>query len=161
MDLNELMGQLQSDLTRMVKESYNAPQTAMEHWAAFRAAIDWAEPWIQGLMATHVVLFVSFLLFRNSVDFQTAQFFLICVLVGFSEKINGYCAVHWRSFSKQNYFDEHGTFASALFSGPLLLIGFAQLINFLRLTSSALISAKRLELQAKGKGKTKKGKKVD
>ena len=44
MDLNELMGQLQSDLTRMVKESYNAPQTAMEHWAAFRAAIDWAEP---------------------------------------------------------------------------------------------------------------------
>ena len=120
---------------------------------AFRAAIDWEERWIQGLVVFHILLFVLFLLFRNNIDFQTAQFLLICVLVGFSERLNGFCALHWRSFSRQNYFDEHGTFASTLFSGPLLLIGFAQLINFLRLTSSALITAKRLELAAKKRPK--------
>ena len=153
MDINELMGQLQSDLTKMVKESYKAPATFWEHMEAFRAAIDWEERWIQGLVGFHILLFVLFLLFRNNIDFQTAQFLLICVLVGFSERLNGFCALHWRSFSRQNYFDEHGTFASTLFSGPLLLIGFAQLINFLRLTSSALITAKRLELAAKKRPK--------
>ena len=155
MDINELMGQLQSDLTRMVKESYKAPSTFWEHFEAFRAAVDWGERWIQCLMVFHVALFVLFLLFRNNIDFQTAQFLIICVLVGLSERLNSYCASHWRAFSRQNYFDEHGTFASTLFSGPLLLIGFAQLINFLRLTSSALIKAKRLELRAKGEAKKK------
>ena len=160
MDLNELMGQLQSDLTRMVKESCQCSSDSHGALGCLPSshrlgrALDSR---LNGDPCGIVCLFPAVSEQRGLPNSAV----LLDLLVGFSEKINGYCAVHWRSFSKQNYFDEHGTFASALFSGPLLLIGFAQLINFLRLTSSALISAKRLELQAKGKGKTKKGKKVD
>jgi len=152
-DFNDMMAGLTAELSHMVKESYKAPETFREHFAAFRAAVDWSEQWIQGLMAFHVVIFIMFLILRNNVDFQTALFLLICLLVGLSERINTFCAKNWQNFSKQNYFDEHGTFASTLFSGPLLVIGFAMLINFLRLTSSALIKAKRLELAAKKKTK--------
>jgi hypothetical protein len=156
-DFNDFMGSITEDLSRMVKESYKAPETFMEHWGAFRAAVDWGERWIQGLLVFHAVIFVLFLVFRNSVDFQTGLFLFVCFLTMLSERINTACALHWRSFATQNYFDEHGTFTSTMWSMPLLLIGFAQLINFLRLTSSALITYKRLELGAKKKKEREDG----
>lgn len=148
---NDFASQISADLTRLVKESYKAPETFMEHMAAFKAAVDWNERWIQGLMAFHLLLLLVFLRFKNNEDVQTGIFMFICFLVMFSERINGFCAANWRSFSTQNYFDARGTFAVTMWSGPLLTIGFFQLLNFLRLASAALIKAKRLELMNKKK----------
>lgn len=46
-----------------------------------------------------------------------------------AERLNALAARHWRSFSRQNYFDKQGIFTSALLSGPLLVIMFAQLVG--------------------------------
>ena len=96
--------------------------------AAFTAAIDWSERWIQMLLGFEVVLFIIVIVFRNSYEFQSVLFFVICLLVAFSERINTFCAEHWRLFATQNYFDAHGTFAVTLFSGPLLIVGFIQVV---------------------------------
>lgn len=153
---NDFASQISADLTKLVKESYKAPATFMEHMAAFKAAVDWSEPWIKGLMVFHLVMLLVFLRLKNNEDAQTGIFMVLCALVMFSERINGICAANWRSFSTQNYFDERGTFAVTMWSGPLLSILFFQLLNFLRLASSALIKAKRLELASK-RNKTKAG----
>ena len=156
---NDFASQISADLTKLVKESYKAPATFMEHLAAFKAAVNWNERWIQGLMGFHLLLLLVFLRFKNNEDMQTGIFMLLCALVMCSERINGICAANWQSFSTQNYFDERGTFAVTMWSGPLLLILFFQLLNFLRLASSALIKAKRLELMAKKRAKEKETKK--
>ena len=150
MDINELMGQLQSDLTRMVKKATRLPQPSGSILRP-SAAIDWEERWIQCLMVFHVALFVLFLSFRNNIDFQTLQFLIICVLVSLSERLNSYCALHWRAFSNKTILTSMEHLHLRYFQVHILLVGFAQLINFLRLTSSALIKAKRLELRAKGR----------
>lgn len=43
------------------------------------------------------------------------------LLVYFSETINELAAIHWRSFSRQQYFDSSGLFISTVFSIPILL----------------------------------------
>ena len=142
----------------LVSKASTAPKDAWEHWEgiaiyvfrhlygflavvfvnshvqqndfpAFTAAIDWNERWIQMLIGFEIILFIVVLVFRNSYEFQSVLFFLICLLVAMSERINALCAQHWRVFAKQNYFDPHGTFAITLFSGPLLFIGFVQVVS--------------------------------
>ena len=95
---------------------------------AFSHAIDWSETWIKFLIAFHSLLFVLFIMTRKNITMQTVLFFTIVSLVFLAEPLNSVCAANWRLFSKQNYFDEHGVFASTMFAGPLLLIGFCQLV---------------------------------
>lgn len=47
--------------------------------------------------------------------------FLSVSIVYFSESINEYAALNWRTFSKQQYFDDNGLFISTVFSIPILL----------------------------------------
>jgi len=42
-------------------------------------------------------------------------------VVYFSESINEYAAQNWKTFSKQQYFDDNGLFISTVFSIPILL----------------------------------------
>ncbi|CAE7674492.1 TMEM18 [Symbiodinium microadriaticum] len=88
-------------------------------------------------------------IFRKNVNIQTGIFLLVTILVAMSEFLNSYCADHWREFSSQNYFDKRGVFAGSIFAAPLLIIALFQLINFLIMSSSALVTAKRLELRRK------------
>lgn len=68
-------------------------------------------------------------------------------LAAAAESLNGLAAKHWRLFSTQNYFDEHGVFASALFSTPLLFTAFVILLMTLKGTADLLVVAKRAELR--------------
>ena len=95
--------------------------------------MNWNERWLQGLILSEVLLLAIVLLYRNSAEMQTILFLLICALIFFSERINLYCASNWQIFSTQNYFDEHGSFAVTLFSGPLLFIALVQVVSFSRI----------------------------
>jgi hypothetical protein len=92
------------------------------------AAIDWSERWIQILLGSEIFLLILVLTFRNSFEFQTILFFIICICISLSERLNSLCASNWKTFSTQNYFDPHGSFAVTMFSGPLLFIGFIQVV---------------------------------
>uniref|UniRef100_A0A182QW26 Transmembrane protein 18 n=1 Tax=Anopheles farauti TaxID=69004 RepID=A0A182QW26_9DIPT len=87
----------------------------------FLASIDWYDPWLIGLIAFHVCITSTALLTRNYGNFQVFLFFVLLLLVYFSESINEYAAINWRIFSKQQYFDDKGLFISVVFSVPILL----------------------------------------
>jgi hypothetical protein len=154
----DFMESIQDEMTDLMKKTNKAPKDAMEQWNSFSSAIDWTESWIRLLMGFHVILFLVFLIFRKNVDVQTCLFFFIVVLVYFSERVNSYCATHWAEFATQNYFDEHGVFSGLLFSGPLLTILLCQLVNFLSLTSGALVQGGRLKVRQKMKDAANKDK---
>eukprot|EP01041_Mallomonas_annulata_P005430 gene5430-10885_t len=155
MTFPEFMGGIEETLTRLVKESSKMPTDMSEHWQAFSAAIDWKEPWIRGLLMFHIICISVTLLFRKHYEVQAILFLFLTALVFLSESINSYCSEHWRLFSNQNYFDQHGVFSGIMFSGPLLLICFFQLINALVLAGDALIIAKRHQLKQRLKQEKK------
>ena len=101
---------------------------SLEPLIAFASAIDWNERWIQLLLAFELTLLIIVVVYRNNFELQACTFFFLCILISFSERINAICANNWGLFSTQNYFDVHGAFAVTFFSGPLLFIGFIQLV---------------------------------
>ncbi|CAN0535442.1 unnamed protein product, partial [Ectocarpus sp. 8 AP-2014] len=40
------------------------------HVPAFRSAVDWSEPWIQGILVFHLLLWVFFIVTRRSFGAQ-------------------------------------------------------------------------------------------
>ena len=127
---NDFMGEIEDSMRNMMKESSAAsPKTVMEHWQAFSSAINWTETWLQMLLGFHAIMLLLIIIFRNNEIVQAILFLLMAGLVYFSERINTYCAAHWNEFATQNYFDEHGSFAGLLFSGPFLVLLFLQLVT--------------------------------
>mmetsp|Transcript_10462 Transcript_10462/g.13569 ORF Transcript_10462/g.13569 Transcript_10462/m.13569 type:complete len:172 (-) Transcript_10462:163-678(-) len=171
--MEDIVENIKDEIFQIQRESGAGPQTFLENWQAFIAAVDWNERWIQAILGFHVVLFVMTVLFRKKQGVQVCIFFLICGLICIAEPLNTFCAQNWQKFSNQDYFDEHGLFASTLYSGPLLVIGFYQLFNFLKITADLLVRVKRAELRAqqqnknsidstiKGKSSQRKTKKQD
>ena len=92
---------------------------------------------------------------RSNFNAQAALFLYICVAVFSAERLNGLARTHWRSFSKQMYFDKHGIFASGVLSAPLLLIGFGQLVMTLRSSAYLLVDVKKHEFKQAAKNKQK------
>ena len=123
------MADLEQHFPRLVRESYKAPSTFLEHVEAFSAAVDWTETWIRCLVGLHLLCLVLAIGLRRNLDLQTGLFIVICGLVYFAESINGYCHQHWRSFARQNYFDRAGIFAGVMFSGPLLTVLLIQVVR--------------------------------
>jgi hypothetical protein len=132
----DFMKEIEQNMLHMMKESAKAPATALEHWQAFSAAIDWSENWIRGLLTFHVVLFSVIVYTRKNESVQSVLFIFVCALIFISEQLNTYCALNWQVFAKQNYFDNHGVFAGTLYAGPLLLIALFQLVSRRKITFS-------------------------
>lgn len=128
--MDGMMGEIHEQMDRLMKDQRGrGPETAFEMWQAFTSAINWSERWIQALLAFHVTLFVVAVVLRNNENAQMSIFLTVCILVYFCESVNTYCALHWREFSTQNYFDERGVFASVMYAAPLLVIGLLQLVR--------------------------------
>jgi len=143
---DEFLKTITSHYNHVIKETSRAPQGAKESFQAFTSAVNFNEPWIQCLLGFHVCYFLLFLFTRKDVDVQTIQFLATCVLVYISERLNTSAHQNWEAFSLQDYFDKQGVFVGVMYAGPLLLVGFAQLVNFLVLAAQALVVAKKLEL---------------
>jgi len=144
--MGEMLEGLEGQLFAMMKSTAAIPETFREHVAAFRAAINWSEPWIQGLVAMHVVMWTTFFVFRKWPRVQGALLVTIAVLVGGAERLNALGAEHWRRFATQNYFDDHGVFAASVFCAPMLALAFTQLVHVLWTASTLLVQVKRKEL---------------
>lgn len=84
-------------------------------------SIDWRDPWLIGLCIFHVSVTLMALSTRNYGNFQAILFFILLLLVYFSENINHLASTNWKIFSRQQYFDSRGLFISVVFSVPILL----------------------------------------
>ncbi|CAK4694210.1 hypothetical protein LEN26_006938 [Aphanomyces euteiches] len=116
-------------------------------------AVDWTEPLIVGLIAFHLTLLVSVLLFRKAFWIQVALFLFICGTIFVSERLNALGQEHWRVFASQNYFDKNGVFMGILVAGPLLAVGFVQLVSNMHTMANLVVIVKRHELKQKKKTK--------
>lgn len=64
------------------------------------------------------------------------------LLVYFSENINELAAIHWRSFSRQQYFDSNGLFISTVFSIPILLNCMLMIVSATETTGNYCVQLK-------------------
>lgn len=70
-----------------------------------------------------VILFLILCKYYNfhQFDINQRKYLLLVTMAYFSEPINEYASLNWKTFSKQQYFDSNGLFISTVFSIPILL----------------------------------------
>ncbi|XP_077284793.1 transmembrane protein 18 [Arctopsyche grandis] len=102
-------------------ESDFAEVTDINGLLTYLHSIDWADPLFLWLLSFHVIITLTSFNTRNYGNFQIFLFFILLLLVFFSESINEYASKNWTSLSRQQYFDSRGLFISMVFSIPILL----------------------------------------
>lgn len=161
MGLEELQMQMAAPLLEVmeeVKRKFKEFQEQEPLWdvvMGFVNAVDWTEGWIRALIGAHVALLLLAILTRRRTTIQSVIFGFAALVVFTGERLNKLGSEHWRSFSRQNYFDPHGTFYTTMVSGPLLIVLFIVLINYLVSCSLLLVKAKRMEIQHKARQRSK------
>ncbi|KDP36358.1 hypothetical protein JCGZ_09773 [Jatropha curcas] len=145
--LEDHMVQMADLVQKLSAELRSGLRPAYENFMGFFHAIDWKEPWLMGLLTFHAVLLIIAIISRKHVNFQMFLFLLALGGVYFAERLNRVLGDNWRSFASQNYFDPHGIFLSALWSGPLLIIATIILINTLFSLCYMIVRWKRAELR--------------
>lgn len=126
---DDMVKEVESHLQGLIQKHYKPPESVWESLQAFGHAINWNEPFIQIIIAFHLILFSTILWKRRSVEVQFVLFLFITATVFMAERINTYGAMHWREFASQNYFDRQGVFCSIFLSAPLLFFALVQLVS--------------------------------
>jgi len=130
----------------MTNEIFYPPAEITDYWGYVKS-IDWYDPWLICLILGHITLLATAILTRNHNTFQTVLFFLLLVVVYFSENINEIAAANWQKFSKQQYFDVNGLFISTFFSIPVLLICMLMIGNWLYSSTQIMAKVKTAQLR--------------
>ncbi|XP_031554740.1 transmembrane protein 18-like [Actinia tenebrosa] len=117
----------------------------------FYKAINWREPWLSGLLIFHFLTFVTVILTRKHLNIQAFLFLCLLSVVLASEKLNALGEKHWRWFSKEQYFDSHGLFITAVLSGPIMINCFIMMVVWLWTAGKMLIVVGRGRIKEKRK----------
>ncbi|TDG50760.1 hypothetical protein AWZ03_002749 [Drosophila navojoa] len=118
---------------------------------SFLMSIDWKDPWLIGLILVHVLTTSTALLTRNCTNFQVFLFLVLLSFVYFSESINEYAAANWKTFSKQQYFDNNGLFISTVFSIPILLNCMLLIGTWLYSSTQIMVTLKTAQLKERAR----------
>lgn len=126
-----------------------------DYWGYLKS-IDWYDPWLIALVCGHILTTTTAILSRNHSLFQVILFLVMLLLVYFSETINELAAIHWRSFSRQQYFDSSGLFISTVFSIPILLNCMLMIGSWLYNSMQVMTRLKTAQLKERIKRNDKK-----
>lgn len=160
-EFNAFVDSLGKQVQEFFKEFSEGP-SFQDQVLAFVHAIDWTEPWIITLLATHATLLLLVLLTRKRETLQFGIFIAGVLLVWSAEYLNAWGAIHWRRFSKQDYFDKSGLFVSVVFSGPILVVNIIILVQAMVSLIQAMFKWKRAELKHRARQAAKAaGEKTD
>jgi hypothetical protein len=148
-------GILIEELGKQLPKQTAAMQTAAmldlphvtETVVGFVHAVSWTEPWLMCLIVFHTSLLVLSIVSRKHSNLQMGLFFLVLLGVFSTERLNSFLQRHWRRFAYRPYFDSHGMFLSAVWSGPLLVVSSLILVNSLITFSTLVHKWKRAELK--------------
>ncbi|CAG9771174.1 unnamed protein product [Ceutorhynchus assimilis] len=121
----------------------------IEGFLSFLARIDWKDPWLLGLCTFHFSIFMMAILTRQYGNFQALLFFILLLLVYFSENINTLASTNWKVFSRQQYFDSNGLFISVVFSMPILINCMLMVGNWLYQSTQLMTTLKTAQLKEK------------
>ena len=126
----------------------------MENIEAFRSAINWTEPFILGVVAFQIVMFIiALMISRQNVGLgpRLSVMIFIALVVRTAERWNALCAQHWEQIATQNYFDKNGVFVAVVVCCPLLLDCLIMLLMFVREAAGLLVKVKTNEMRRKQK----------
>lgn len=132
----------------------------MENIEAFRSAINWTEPFIIGVVAFQIVMFVlALMISRQNVGMgpRLTVMVFIALVVRTAERWNALCAQHWERIATQNYFDKNGVFVAVVVCCPLLLDCLIMLLMFVREAAGLLVKVKTNEMKRKQKKQSTSG----
>jgi len=139
------------------------PQTPLEHFHAFRSAIDWTEPLIVALLIFQLIMFVVtvYTIRRGNTTSRFGLLVSIAIIVRCTERFNEYCGGRWEDLATQNYFDTNGIFVLLFVALPLLGDCVLMVIGFMREAGALLVEVKTMELKQKQKKKEQKEQKKE
>ena len=112
--------QVQSILASIQNATRTAGQDFYSDVMGFVHAINWREPWLRGLGAFHLLVWVIVIATRHSHNLQMVCLLSVLGLTYASERINRLVASRWQEFAGQNYFDKRGVFTAVMLCLPLL-----------------------------------------
>jgi len=161
MQNNPLQG-IADDVTKNIMAGQAQPESPMEHFHAFRSAINWSEKFIVGLICFQIVMFLLCLFVsrkNRGLGSRVSLLVFIGVVVRSAEWLNSQGEQHWESFATQDYFDKQGIFIGIMFCAPLLLNSLMMLLFYMSEASTLLIQVKRNEIKQKSKSNGGGGKK--
>ncbi|KAJ1922877.1 Transmembrane protein 18 [Tieghemiomyces parasiticus] len=119
---------------------------------AFYDAVHWDQPWLQALLALHVLLWVLALgPLRRSETGLSILFAGLCLLILAAPCLNLLGDRYWPHFSSTNYFQTNGHFITLVYSLPLMILLVVVLILLVAQVAQMLIRAKRQELRWQAK----------
>lgn len=110
-------------------------------------SIEWGDPWLIALLSFHVLITLTCLTTRNYGNFQILLFFVLLLMVYFSENINEVASRNWTLFSRQQYFDSKGLFISIVFSVPLLLNCMIMVGSWLYQSTQLMMNLRKAQLR--------------
>mmetsp|Transcript_15242 Transcript_15242/g.19890 ORF Transcript_15242/g.19890 Transcript_15242/m.19890 type:complete len:261 (-) Transcript_15242:267-1049(-) len=155
MDSESPLSGLAESVMGGIMEGQSGPQTFQEHFEAFRSAITWSEPFIMGLVAFQLIIFLSTLYVCRKNVALAPRIVLMVMIAGTvrsAEMLNSWASKNWEDWGiTQNYFDPRGIFVSIFVCAPLMVNSFIMLIMFLRESSVLLVQVKTAELKQKRK----------
>ncbi|KAL9180236.1 hypothetical protein ACHAXT_008206, partial [Thalassiosira profunda] len=152
-----LMGMADSVMSDIMS-SQVGPQTAKEHIQAFIAAITWDEPFIQCIVAFHVLVITAAIILtrKGGVYSRMGLMVFVGILIRLAEWLNDIGARRWREFATQNYFDKSGIFMGIMLCAPLLLVCLALLLSMTWEAKNLLVDVKAMKVKAQAHQKQKK-----
>lgn len=156
-----LIEDVSAEIRKQWVQNFPANGSFTDSVLAFIHAVDWTEPWLIMLLTFHVIIFYMAIITRKNNNIQMGLFFSALFCVYMAERLNKLLAHNWASFARQPYFDHHGVFMSTVWSGPLLLISCAILVNGLLSLSSLMVQWKKAELRHRARLAKHKENKVE
>lgn len=109
--------------------------------------IEWSDPWFSGLLTFHIMTFLVTFLSRNKQAVQAGHFILLLLMVYFAERLNELAAIHYKTFSRQQYFDSKGLFISLVWSAPLLTNCLIIVMMWVLYSSQLMIATGQMKLK--------------
>ncbi|XP_022083379.1 transmembrane protein 18-like isoform X3 [Acanthaster planci] len=125
---------------------------------AYLEHIEWTESWLITLLLFHATCAVFTVLTRKYFNVQLVYFFLLLILIYFSETINEHAALNYKKFSKHQYFDSNGLFIAVVFSLPLLCNCLLIVMIWVYQTAHLLVKVKRAEVRQRAQEEERKEK---
>lgn len=155
------LGGIAESVIGNILDGQKTPDGLIEHFHAFRYAITWSEPFIMGIVAFQVFMFLFTVWVSRKNQRLAPRVILMLIILGIvraAQILNDLGAKQWRVFATQNYFDRRGIFVSIMLCAPLLLDSLIMMILYLREASQLLVEVKAAQIKRKQKSSSKKEK---